>query len=127
GGHELRPFRARLVQKRCQPPGRGGITASGCPASPFRRDMRGLAQPLEKMYSGPNDARKRRRAFTERPFTLTRRVPMYYDEDSGAVTFIAGILLGAVVGASLALLTAPQSGKRTRRRLIEAVSTARDS
>ena len=34
------------------------------------------------------------------------------------------VLLGAVIGASLALLTAPQSGKRTRKRLIRAVSSA---
>jgi gas vesicle protein len=52
---------------------------------------------------------------------------MYDDEDSGAVNFIAGMLLGAVIGVSLALLTAPQSGKRTRKRLVRAVSTARDA
>jgi hypothetical protein len=48
---------------------------------------------------------------------------MYYDEESGAVNFIAGMLLGAVIGASLALLTAPQSGGKTRKRLVRAVST----
>lgn len=50
---------------------------------------------------------------------------MYYDEDSGAIHFIAGMFLGALVGVSLALLAAPQSGKRTRKRLVRAVSTAR--
>jgi gas vesicle protein len=52
---------------------------------------------------------------------------MYYDDESGAIDFIAGMLLGAVVGASLALLTAPRSGKRTRKRLIRAVSSARSA
>lgn len=52
---------------------------------------------------------------------------MYYEDESGAVKFFAGMVLGAVIGASLALLTAPQSGKRTRRRLLRAVTTARDS
>lgn len=52
---------------------------------------------------------------------------MYYDEESGAINFVAGVLLGAVLGASLALLTAPQSGRKTRRRLIRAVSTARET
>lgn len=52
---------------------------------------------------------------------------MYYDEDSGALSFVAGMLLGAVMGASLALLTAPQSGRKTRKRLIRAVSHARES
>lgn len=50
---------------------------------------------------------------------------MYYDDDSGAINFIAGAFLGAVLGVTLTLLTAPQSGKRTRRRLVRAVSTAR--
>lgn len=51
---------------------------------------------------------------------------MYYDEDdSGAVQFIAGMFLGVVMGVSLALLTAPQSGKRTRKRLARAVTSAR--
>jgi gas vesicle protein len=52
---------------------------------------------------------------------------MYYDEESGALSFVAGMLLGVAVGASLALLTAPQSGRKTRKRLIRAVSTARDT
>jgi gas vesicle protein len=51
---------------------------------------------------------------------------MYYDEDSSAVSFIAGMFLGALVGVSVALLAAPQSGKRTRKRLVRAVSSARD-
>ncbi|HUF49708.1 MAG TPA: YtxH domain-containing protein [Longimicrobiales bacterium] len=52
---------------------------------------------------------------------------MYYDDEPKAVNFFAGMLLGVVIGASLALLTAPQSGRRTRRRLLRAVSSARDS
>lgn len=52
---------------------------------------------------------------------------MYYDEDNGTVSFVAGVLVGVVIGASVALLTAPQSGRKTRRRLFKAVSTARDS
>ena len=51
---------------------------------------------------------------------------MYYDDESGAVTFVAGLLLGAVLGASLALMIAPQSGKKTRRRILRAVTSARD-
>jgi gas vesicle protein len=52
---------------------------------------------------------------------------MYYDEDSGAVSFLAGMLLGVVIGASMALLTAPQSGRKTRKRLVRAVSQVRDT
>lgn len=53
---------------------------------------------------------------------------MYYDEEGpGAFSFVAGILLGTVLGASLALLAAPQSGKRTRRQLRRAVDGVRTS
>ena len=31
--------------------------------------------------------------------------------------FVAGLILGAAIGATAAYLTAPQSGRRTRRRL----------
>ena len=43
---------------------------------------------------------------------------MYYEEESGATGFVAGILVGAVLGASIALLMAPHSGKITRARLV---------
>lgn len=62
-----------------------------------------------------------------RPATAHHGEYMYYEEDNGTVSFVAGLLIGAVIGASVALLTAPQSGRKTRRRLLKAVSTARDS
>ncbi|MGH7504224.1 MAG: YtxH domain-containing protein [Longimicrobiales bacterium] len=52
---------------------------------------------------------------------------MYYDEDSGAINFVTGVLVGTVIGASLALLAAPNSGKKTRRRLTRALSSARET
>jgi len=42
---------------------------------------------------------------------------MEYDHEGQVVNFISGLLLGAVIGAGVALLTAPQSGRRTRRRI----------
>ncbi|TFH66521.1 MAG: hypothetical protein E4G90_03110 [Gemmatimonadales bacterium] len=33
------------------------------------------------------------------------------------VGFVAGLLLGAAIGATAALLSAPQTGRRTRRRI----------
>jgi gas vesicle protein len=50
---------------------------------------------------------------------------MYYDEENGLGGFIAGLLIGAVVGVSVALLVAPQSGSSTRHRLIRAVAPGR--
>lgn len=52
---------------------------------------------------------------------------MYYEDDSSAVSFIAGMFLGAVLGVTLTLLGAPQSGKRTRKTLVRAVSSARSA
>ncbi len=46
---------------------------------------------------------------------------MYYDEESQTFAFITGLALGMVLGAGMALLAAPQSGKRTRRRLRRAI------
>ena len=40
--------------------------------------------------------------------------------DSGRSDFAAGIILGAVLGAGLALLLAPRSGEQARERLREA-------
>ena len=43
------------------------------------------------------------------------------------VGFVAGLLLGAVIGATAALLSAPQSGRRTRRKLGRAAVEIRQS
>ncbi len=40
---------------------------------------------------------------------------MLNDDDRGGRTFAVGILLGALIGAGVALLVAPQSGEETRR------------
>lgn len=53
---------------------------------------------------------------------------MYYEkENTGSLNFIAGIAIGAILGASIALLTAPQAGKRTRRQVVRAIENARDN
>lgn len=52
---------------------------------------------------------------------------MYYEkETTGALNFIVGLAVGAVLGASIALLTAPHAGKRTRRQVVRAISSARE-
>jgi gas vesicle protein len=42
---------------------------------------------------------------------------MEYDDDTQVINFISGLLLGAILGVGVALLTAPQPGRRTRRRI----------
>src|SRR5690606_27742550 len=54
-------------------------------------------------------------------------VGMYYDEEWRALSFVAGLTLGMALGAGVALLMAPQSGRRTRRQLAKAVASARDT
>jgi gas vesicle protein len=51
---------------------------------------------------------------------------MYYEDDSRGTNFLTGLLLGAVLGVGVALLVAPQSGRRMRRSLGRLASSARD-
>lgn len=52
---------------------------------------------------------------------------MEYDQESQVVSFISGLLLGAVIGAGVAMLTAPHSGRRTRRRIRRAAVDIKDT
>lgn len=53
---------------------------------------------------------------------------MEYDEHSSqVVNFVSGLVLGAVIGAGIALLTAPESGRRTRKRIRRAATDVRDT
>ena len=50
---------------------------------------------------------------------------MSRESDRQLGVFVAGMLLGAVIGAGAALLTAPEEGTRTRKRLGRAASRVR--
>lgn len=52
---------------------------------------------------------------------------MDYDDETRVFSFLSGLALGAVIGAGIALVTAPQSGRRTRRRLQRAAVDLRDT
>jgi gas vesicle protein len=43
------------------------------------------------------------------------------------VSFVSGLLLGAIIGAGVALLVAPEPGHRTRKRLKRAAVDLKDS
>jgi gas vesicle protein len=49
------------------------------------------------------------------------------DQERQAVTFLSGLVLGAVIGAGVAVLTSPQPGRRTRRRIRRAASRIQGS
>ncbi|MBW3534330.1 MAG: YtxH domain-containing protein [Gemmatimonadetes bacterium] len=42
---------------------------------------------------------------------------MEYDHEAQVFNFISGLIVGAVLGAGIALLTAPDSGRKTRKRI----------
>lgn len=42
---------------------------------------------------------------------------MEYDHEGRVTNFISGLVLGLVIGAGVAILSAPESGRRTRRRI----------
>lgn len=48
-------------------------------------------------------------------------------QEDQLVGFVAGLLLGAAIGATAALLSAPQSGRRTRKKLGRAAMEIRKS
>jgi gas vesicle protein len=39
------------------------------------------------------------------------------DQERQAVTFVSGLVLGAVIGAGVAFLTTPQPGRKARKRI----------
>ena len=49
---------------------------------------------------------------------------MYYREESHTAYFLAGMAVGLLLGAGIAMISAPQSGRRTRRKIRHAVSGA---
>jgi len=52
---------------------------------------------------------------------------MEYDHEAQVLNFLSGLVLGAVIGAGVALLTAPEAGSRTRRRIRKVAGEARST
>ena len=52
---------------------------------------------------------------------------MERDHERQVANFISGLLLGAIIGAGVALLTAPRPGRKTRKRLKRAAEGVRDT
>ena len=50
-----------------------------------------------------------------------------HNNEAHSLTFVSGFLLGAMVGAGIALLTAPEAGMRTRKRIRRVAGELRDS
>ena len=52
---------------------------------------------------------------------------MEYDHETQVLNFLSGLILGAVIGAGIAVLTAPESGRRTRRRIRRVAGDLRET
>ena len=49
------------------------------------------------------------------------------DQERQVASFVTGLILGAVIGAGVAMLTAPQPGRKTRRRIRRSAKRVRGS
>lgn len=51
---------------------------------------------------------------------------MFHSEEDHTGTILVSFLIGGIVGAGLALLMAPQSGKKTRKQIAEIADDMKD-
>ena len=51
---------------------------------------------------------------------------MFSQDDNNNATILISFLVGGIVGAGLALLFAPQSGRKTRGKIVDLAEDARD-
>lgn len=52
---------------------------------------------------------------------------MEYDDDARLFNFLTGLVCGAAIGAGVALVMAPESGKKTRRKIHRAAEDFREN
>ncbi len=52
---------------------------------------------------------------------------MEYEQDARTFNFVTGLICGAAIGAGVALLMAPESGKRTRKKITRAAEDLREN
>ncbi|MBI5101753.1 MAG: YtxH domain-containing protein [Nitrospirae bacterium] len=52
---------------------------------------------------------------------------MFKDDDNKGAEILVSFLIGGIVGAGLAILFAPQSGKKTRAQIVDMADDIRDS
>ena len=57
----------------------------------------------------------------------TQEVTMFHENDNQGATVLISFLIGGIVGAGLALLFAPQTGRKTRRQIADLAEDVADS
>jgi len=61
------------------------------------------------------------------PFMPKEGIVDYGENEGHVLNFVAGVVLGTIIGAGVALLAAPAKGKKTRKRLVRAAEGVRES
>jgi len=51
---------------------------------------------------------------------------MFQDDDSNTGTVLISFLIGGIIGAGVALMLAPQSGRKTRKQILDAADEVKD-
>ena len=51
---------------------------------------------------------------------------MFYEDDNTGAAILVSFLVGGIVGAGLALLFAPQTGRKTRRKIADLTDDVKD-
>ena len=51
---------------------------------------------------------------------------MEYEDNQQLFNFVSGVVLGAIIGAGIALLAAPDTGQRTRKGIVRVAGDLRD-
>jgi gas vesicle protein len=57
---------------------------------------------------------------------IRKEADMFHEDDSNTGTVLISFLIGGIIGAGVALLLAPQSGRKTRKQILEAADDVRD-
>ena len=57
---------------------------------------------------------------------IRKEALMFHEDDNKTGTVLISFLIGGIIGAGVALLLAPQSGKKTRRQILDAADDVRE-
>jgi len=57
---------------------------------------------------------------------IRKEAHMFQDDDDNTGTVLISFLIGGIIGAGVALLLAPQTGRKTRKQILDAADDVRD-
>ena len=57
---------------------------------------------------------------------IRKEAHMFHEDDNKTGTVLISFLIGGIIGAGVALLLAPQSGRKTRKQILDAADDVRE-